>query len=227
MRQRDGLTPGVVNALSFKGYIKMRTLICIGYENYSCGKIIKQTSNNHERCESCARANKNLKIKDSRQQTINKGMCRSHPKIPVALGKRKCQGCLDAIKNNRAYLLSKGVCPIHPNVSLSPGKSLCQQCLDYTAIFKLPKNAKLAAQKKADETREARINGSYICPILGKTEEEIRILFPSKCNKSIWEFDHIGDLFRDIISGPANRIIKNFSSKELIRSTAYVKKHEI
>lgn len=202
--------------------MKIKTMVCVG-----CRKSIKQTSNNQERCASCAKVKTNLGVKENRRMLLSKGFCRIHSKTPVAPGKRKGQKCLDAAKNNRRYLLSKGVCPYHPKVLLAPRKAVCQKCLDGTAIYKLPEGIRVAAQKRADETREDRVNGTYICPILGKTEKDLRVLFPSISSKSIWEFDHIESSFRDIISGPANRIIKTFSSEELIRSAIYTRKYEL
>jgi hypothetical protein len=145
----------------------------------------------------------------------------------VVAGKSKCQKCLEGIKNHRLKLLNSGLCPSHPKTELAVGKAVCQPCLDTAAIIKLPIKARTEARKMATETRKARIDGTYTCPILGKTEKELRVLFPSKSNKSIWEFDHVNDLFRNIISGPANRIIKTFSSGELIKSAVYVRMYEV
>ena len=227
MKLPVGHTPEAGNALSFKRYKEMRTFTCIGYVGYICGQIVKQTSNNHKRCPSCAKINRDSVVKKIRQQLSDKGMCRSHSKTPVALGKKKCQNCLDTIKNNRLYLLSKGVCPYHTDSLLVPGKVVCQFCLDGQAIYKLPEKAQSAAWVRANETREARINGTYVCPIFKKAAFELNELYLCRPNQSVWEFDHVGDIFRDIISGRANHAIGTLTSEQLFQGAEYARKHEI
>ncbi len=114
------------------------------------------------------------------------------------------------------------MCPHHVTVPVILGKSMCQLCLDRRAICKLPKAARKDAWKRADETREDRMNGNYKCPVWGYTESELITKFPSQCTKSVWEFDHIGDSFRGIISGSANRVLKTLTSKQLTLCADYV-----
>jgi hypothetical protein len=165
--------------------------------------------------------------KERRQEHKNRGMCSSHPQVLAAFGKTACQKCLDRLAVHRKESLRKGICPGHPENSVILGKTYCQHCADRLAIRRLPKNAQTDAQKRADETREARINGTYKCPVFNKTEGELDKLFPRQSNRSIWAFDHIGDLFRDIISYRANSAIGILSSTQLLQGVDYVKKYEI
>jgi hypothetical protein len=166
-------------------------------------------------------------FKKRRKEQLSKGECPNHVGVPLAPGKTKCQYCIDYLKKRNQNILDKGKCFAHPKSPVAPGKIQCQVCLDWMRIRRLPKNAQEAALKKAQETEKARTDGTYVCPIWGKTEKEINEMFPSKSEKSVWEFDHVGDIFRDIISGPANRVIGTLSSKQLSKCLDYVKNHEI
>jgi hypothetical protein len=162
-----------------------------------------------------------------RRKHLDQKVCTNHPKSPAAPGKTLCQYCLNYFKGVRAGHKAKGICihcHIRPAVS---GKIKCQECVDRQSIGRLPIEAHPAARKRAIETREARANGTYKCPVLGKTEKELNKLFPPKIKKSVWEFDHNGKKFRDIISRRANLAIGNLTSEQLLKGAAYVRKHEV
>lgn len=164
--------------------------------------------------------------KNRRLKFRSMGVCYNHPKKHVVLGKTKCQECLDTEKERRDDLLKRKRCPGHSDLPVAVGKTWCQRCLDRAAIDHLPKNIQPAAWKRADETRESRIRGTYRCPILGKTEEELKKLFLTNSNRSVWSFDHVGEIFRDIISQRANHAIGVLTSEQLFQGANYVKKYE-
>ena len=200
--------------------------LCIGVDGKLCKNEFIKTSPNHIRCVSCSKLNAVIVRRDYRAHVDRVGMCRSHCRTPIAPGKSKCQYCLDNAKSTRKDRVKSGFCGDHPSVVVVKGKSRCLVCLDRRSIYRLPKKAQDAAQKRANETREARSNGTYKCPILGYTEVELVSLFPSKSTKTVWEFDHTGDMFRDIISGSANRALKTFSAEQLLSFSNYVRQKE-
>ena len=163
--------------------------------------------------------------KKYRQQLLNKGECASHPGVK-AVSKTLCQNCLDNQKRRRQQALANGKCPNHPQADAAPGRYACLECLDYQAIVRLPRKARATAQKRADETREARLDGTYRCPAWGFTEREYREMFPNAVRQGVWEFDHKGDDFRDIILRRVNFAIGNLTSTQLRLATEYVSRFE-
>src|SRR5579859_5565298 len=121
---------------------------------------------------------------------------------------------------------NNGLCLNCLNKSES-GLRCCRKCLDYKAIKKLPEKAQPASLIRAEETRQARIDGTYVCPILKLTEAELKTKFSLHNHRSVWEFDHKEDIFRDIISGQANKSLRTWSSSELKSMLDYVSAHEL
>jgi len=162
-----------------------------------------------------------------RKELRRKGMCPNHIDTPSAPGKKMCQNCITDANMRRNEDIARGICIAHPNVFAAPGKTMCYNCLDDRAVYKLPKSIQAVAKKRAVETQEARINGTYICPVLGKTEKELRELFSFDSDYTVWQFDHKGDVFRDIISRRMNVAIGNLTSEQLLQGVTYVRKHEV
>lgn len=186
-----------------------------------CGVAIEKTCNNHWRCSACSRVNLLKTIRKARKAAQDSGFCPNHRKRLLAEGKKKCLQCLASGERLRNERRTKGLCPHHGTAVVS-GKKHCQICLDRIAINKLPNALRTAATVRAEETREARTNGTYKCPVWGYTEAELIAMFPSKCSKSVWEFDHIGGKFRNIISGSANRVLKTLNFNQLTLCADYV-----
>lgn len=162
-----------------------------------------------------------------RKENINKARCQNHPESPVVFGKKHCQNCLDKMKIRHQNRIDGGICVHHVSAPAVIGKKHCQICLDNRAVYLLPKSVQPDALKRAIETREARMSGTYVCPVLGKTEKELNDLFLSKSNRSVWAFDHKGDKFRNIISRRANHAIGTLTSEQLFQGANYVSKYEI
>lgn len=183
-----------------------------------------------------------------RQTLLDKGMCPSHPSVPIMEGKKCCLKCLDYHKK----LIETGMCTNHPSVFAVEGKKSCQECFDqfklryekYIETKMCPNHpsipiveGKKCCQKCCDNRRKGKLRRNYdmsvndynimlqdqngVCAICNNPEISTK--------KNILSVDHCHatNKVRALLCSVCNIIIGIAKDNDnlLIASAAYVVKH--
>lgn len=164
---------------------------------------------------------KQLKDKERRQQNNSRGLCRAHPKVPIATtSKVQCQLCLDALKERQDKNNKNGMCAYHKDEPITQGsKTKCKKCV----IYGIYKSAK----------QHAKLN-NYFPPDI--TLEKLTVLYNQKKQCSVkgcvkidlcLDHDHMTGKVRGWLCNAHNISLGlcNDSPEELIHLYHYIVKH--